>query len=241
MATFSSAVSSGKRRMFWNVRRTPSPAIRCAGSRSRRRPSNTMLPRSGRSTPEMRLSTVVLPAPFGPIRPCTLPCSTPNDTSSAARTPPNVRVTRSSASNTERSREPEARPHALEQRHEPAGQEEDHEQKDNAAHKLAVGARLNAELGEVTQRFRERGEQRRAEHRAQEQRHAADDGVFEDVDRGGKVEVVRVDDEAQMRLQRTGEAGDRRADDEREQLIEGRVHAARARRGLVLAYRFQRV
>ena len=42
------------------------------------------------SAPEIRLSIVVLPEPFGPIRPTISPRSTSNDTSSTATRPPNA-------------------------------------------------------------------------------------------------------------------------------------------------------
>src|SRR5580700_2776418 len=47
----------------------------------------------------MRLKTVVLPAPFGPISAVTLPCGTAKDTWSTARSPPKdlVRPTTSRA------------------------------------------------------------------------------------------------------------------------------------------------
>ena len=41
---------------------------RASASRVRSRPSNTMRPEHGRSTALIRLNSVVLPAPFGPIR-----------------------------------------------------------------------------------------------------------------------------------------------------------------------------
>ena len=61
--------STGSMRTSWNVRATPSRAMRCAGSAGISASSKRDLPASGRSAPEIRLSTVVLPEPFGPIRP----------------------------------------------------------------------------------------------------------------------------------------------------------------------------
>src|SRR6476619_214056 len=48
-----------------------------------------MRPAVGRSTPVRRLITVVLPAPFGPIRAWRAPFSTESDTSFVAMMPPN--------------------------------------------------------------------------------------------------------------------------------------------------------
>src|SRR2546422_383981 len=91
--TLSAAESPPNRRMFWYVRATPNAATRFGGSPSMRRPSNSILPPVGRSSPETRFSSVVLPAPFGPIRPCTSPSATEKLASSTARTPPNARET----------------------------------------------------------------------------------------------------------------------------------------------------
>src|SRR5690242_19549960 len=53
------------------------------------------LPLSGRNTPLMMLSRVVLPEPFGPIRPLMVVAPTVNDTPSSATTPPNFFATAS--------------------------------------------------------------------------------------------------------------------------------------------------
>ena len=47
--------------------------MRWAGMPSMACPANRMLPESGRSTPEIRLSAVVLPEPLGPSRPTIWP------------------------------------------------------------------------------------------------------------------------------------------------------------------------
>src|ERR1700737_361719 len=51
----------------------------------------------------MTLTSVVLPAPLGPIRPWIEPCSTSRDTPSTARTPPKCRWTLSSRRSTDSS------------------------------------------------------------------------------------------------------------------------------------------
>src|SRR5262245_56511506 len=48
--------------------------------------------------PLMQLSTLVLPAPFGPIRANSSPAATANETSSSTVRPPNRKVRRSTAS-----------------------------------------------------------------------------------------------------------------------------------------------
>src|SRR6478735_5133165 len=60
----------------------------------------------------MTLTSVVLPAPFGPIRPYIEPRSTSSDTPSTARTPPKCLWTLSSRRSTDPSLpRPPARPH----------------------------------------------------------------------------------------------------------------------------------
>src|SRR5512145_2240048 len=48
-----------------------------------------MRPASGRNRPVNRLMTVVLPAPFGPIKACREPCSIRSESVLAATMPPN--------------------------------------------------------------------------------------------------------------------------------------------------------
>src|SRR3990172_2170835 len=53
-------------------------------------PSKTMRPPgSGLYTPEIRLNSVLLPEPFGPMMPCTSPGITARSTSDTAVSPPN--------------------------------------------------------------------------------------------------------------------------------------------------------
>ena len=83
---------------FWNVRAMPSRTMRCGGVRVRSLPSNTMRPSFGRYSRVIKLNSVVLPAPFGPIRPPMSPgLELQSETSASATTPPNRRVTFSTA------------------------------------------------------------------------------------------------------------------------------------------------
>ena len=63
----------GRRSCFWNVRTSPSVGdlVRLQAVRLRR--DSARSPRVGRRKPVMTLNAVVLPAPFGPIRPTTSP------------------------------------------------------------------------------------------------------------------------------------------------------------------------
>src|SRR3984885_7812699 len=92
--TFSSAFRCLNRRTFWNVRAMPIAARRWGGEPVMSLPSNNTVPRSGLSTPVMRLKRVVLPAPFGPTTDTTSPAPTENDTSLTAYKPPKRRVSR---------------------------------------------------------------------------------------------------------------------------------------------------
>src|SRR2546422_8099361 len=65
----------------WNRRRL--------GTRVMSRSKSAIAPRSGRSSPVMRLKSVVLPAPFGPMMRRRSPGSTARLTPEVTRSPPN--------------------------------------------------------------------------------------------------------------------------------------------------------
>ena len=85
---FSSTVRSGKRLVIWKVRASPSAARRWAGARVTSRPKSEMAPSDTGSVPEIRLKSVVLPAPFGPMRARRSPARTLSVTPSTAWSPP---------------------------------------------------------------------------------------------------------------------------------------------------------
>ena len=91
--TLSSTVIVRNSSTFWNVRAIPRRTTRCGGVCRRLLPSNSSSPESGRYSRVITLKSVVLPAPFGPIRPTIWPGSTSSETSSMATIPPNRRVT----------------------------------------------------------------------------------------------------------------------------------------------------
>src|SRR5262249_54598270 len=76
----------------------PSRAIWWVLSPSMRRPSKWTAPASGRSRLVMRLKTVVLPDPLGPMRPTMLPVATSKEHSLTARSPPKSFVSPATAS-----------------------------------------------------------------------------------------------------------------------------------------------
>src|SRR5574337_831271 len=87
--TFSSTVMPANGRGIWKVRTSPASKIRCGGCPPIGRPRNEIVPEVGRCTPAMVLNSVVLPAPFGPIRPVMVCADSVNDTPSTACKPPN--------------------------------------------------------------------------------------------------------------------------------------------------------
>ena len=62
--------------------------MRCGATPAISAPSNTIDPAVGVSVPDSMLKIVLLPEPFGPIRPRISPCSTLNDTLLTAVKPP---------------------------------------------------------------------------------------------------------------------------------------------------------
>ena len=84
---------SPKSWMFWKVRATPSPGMRCAGRPTRSCPATATRPATGRYTPVITFSIVVLPEPLGPMSARISPSSTARSTPDSARSPPNSIVT----------------------------------------------------------------------------------------------------------------------------------------------------
>src|SRR5690242_1455070 len=87
--TFSSTVSLGKMLVRWNERPRPMPQILKGATPVMSRPSTTTRPAVGCRWPVMRLNSVDLPAPFGPITAAISPSATARSTSLTARKPPN--------------------------------------------------------------------------------------------------------------------------------------------------------
>ena len=85
-------------RTFWYVRAMPWAAMSCAARCWISTPSKRMVPESDGSRPLIRLTSVVLPAPLGPIRPATLPVGTVIEKSETAATPPKCLSTVSTSS-----------------------------------------------------------------------------------------------------------------------------------------------
>src|SRR4051795_2826399 len=72
--------------------------MRCGATPEISAPSNRIDPAVGTSVPDSRLKIVLLPEPFGPIRPRISPRSTLNDTLLTAVKPPNRFISPSTTS-----------------------------------------------------------------------------------------------------------------------------------------------
>src|SRR3984893_3446771 len=94
----SSTVRSAKRLVIWKVRARPWAARRYVGAPVTSRPKSVMAPALTGSEPEMRLNSVVFPAPFGPMRARRSPGRTASDTPPTACSPPKNLETPSSLS-----------------------------------------------------------------------------------------------------------------------------------------------
>src|SRR2546430_2558768 len=79
-----------KGRGTWKLRAIPLRARWYAGSEEMSCPSNWIEPPSLRRRPDTQLMSVVLPEPFGPIRPKRSPCATSRLTSVSAAKPPKL-------------------------------------------------------------------------------------------------------------------------------------------------------
>jgi uncharacterized protein YhdP len=86
--TLSITVMVSKLLTTWKVRPTPRWQRSAAGRRVTSSPSKMIEPWVGGSTPAIRLNSVDLPAPLGPIRPTISPRPTEIETSLLATRPP---------------------------------------------------------------------------------------------------------------------------------------------------------
>ena len=83
-STFSRTVRPRNSRPCWKVRASPARPRRCGGQRVISVAPSSIRPDDGRSKPVRRLTSVVFPAPLGPIRPSTSSGASSRSTSSSA-------------------------------------------------------------------------------------------------------------------------------------------------------------
>src|SRR5438132_2254590 len=193
-----------------------------------------MLPLCERMYPVTRLTSVVLPAPLGPIKPKMVPCSISRDTSSTAWTPPNDRLTLVSCSSALTGSP--ARPPARRDDGEAAPAddalwpEDDDQDQDDPVDDVAIG-------GKLAHNLRQRGEEDGSHDGADHVRRPANHGEGEDLDGAGHAVLGGVDEEVDMRLERPGVAGHDGADDEGDHLVDGDVDPVAGGGALVFADR----
>src|SRR5207245_7398917 len=209
-------VGPWKSRAPWNVRAIPLAVSSCGARRVTVAPSSRTLPPSARRCPEMRLMSVVLPAPFGPMSPKACPAATARSTRSTAWTPPKVLLSCRVSSNIRGS--------------DPAREIDDDREQDGSLEDVAVVLERAQQLGQ-------RGKDRRPEDRADDVRDASDDREDEDLHRLRERKVVGVDRERDVRGEAAGPRGEQRAEDERRELVPAHRDSLARRTDLVLAYR----
>src|SRR5579872_6766091 len=115
----------------WNERPRPMPQMRCGGVPVMSRPSSVTVPLSGSRCPVIRLNSVDLPAPFGPITAAIWPVSTVRLTSLTARKPAKD-FDRPAISSIEAL--PDARQQRIERAENAAGKNEQQHDQDRAEH-----------------------------------------------------------------------------------------------------------
>ena len=203
-------------------------------------PSNITRPPLAGREPDIRLNSVVLPAPLGPISPWISPVSTVSETSFTATSPPNRRVSpvtssratgqpcRSAAGTAawrrrcNRSRQPWAAPMR------PVGISS------TEATRIRPNA-IDLILADRSKPLRHQRQQHRPDDRAADIRKAADDDEDQRVDGVFEGEHQRTDVADIGGVETAGEAGEERRNDERDQLEARHVDADRAGEQVALA------
>src|SRR5579871_5034076 len=193
-------------------------------------PSKTILPALGVRNPLMRLKKVVLPAPLGPITARSSPGSTVNDTPLTATRLPNVRVTFSTLRRLMR-RASLRRPAADDAEH--AAREEQHDQHEEEADERHPVFGLARDV--ILQHDEDRGADERSPERAHAAQHRHDDEIARLV----PAQRARIDEVAQKRVERAGEADEEARDHPRHPDVPVDRNAEEARAALILADREQ--
>src|SRR5262245_52132742 len=229
--TFSNTVSFGKMLVRWNDRPTPSAQSRYGAMPVTSRPPRCTLPESARRWPVMRLNSVDLPAPFGPMMATISRRSTARLTPSIAATPPNERRRLRTSSMTAGA---ESRARGGERADDPAGEREQERHQHDAEDERPV----LRDRSDLVVEERERGG---ADRRAPEAPHPAEDR--HDQHLGGLRPVREVGEDAAVEdaEERPGEAGERAGDRERHHLVQAHVQADELRALGILADRGEHV
>src|SRR6202162_5210630 len=220
----------------WKDRPMPRRQRSCGAMPVTSRPLKLMLPASGRRWPVMRLKSVVLPAPLGPMMALIEPRATLKLTPPRAWKPSKLLLRSRTSSNLSPPPEPARR--RLHRSRDPAGEDEEQHDEDDAEDERPV-LRVGDDL--LVQPDEDEGAQRRADegaHAAQERhdqhlgglgpvREVGEDAPVEDAEKPAREprEGAR-DDEGRQLVAAHVDADDLRA---LRGLAEGREHAAERR------------
>src|ERR1700722_14448577 len=166
-ATLSRAGNSGRPEGVWKERPSPSRTRAYAGRRVTSRPAKWVVPESGLRLPVSWPTSVVLPAPLGPIRAWISPGLTSIETESVARRPPKRLVRGSGESSGSAMTAPEQGVDAA------LGVERDQDQHGAEGDLPIFAPTLAAEVEQRRQRFLQREEGDGAVERAEQRAHAA--------------------------------------------------------------------
>src|SRR6267154_4452538 len=166
-ATLSRAVNSRSTEVIWKERASPSRTRACVGRRVTSRPANWIVPESGLRLPVSWPTSVVLPAPLGPIRAWISPGRTSIETESVAKRPPKRLISRSVESSGSAMTAPEQGVDAA------LGVERDQHEHGPERDLPVFAPTLAAEIEQRRQRFLQREESNGAVERAEQRAHAA--------------------------------------------------------------------
>src|SRR5574341_1628973 len=213
--TFWNTVRRGKMLVRWKERPIPRRHTSWGGRPVMSRPSRSTAPASGRRWPVMRLKSVVLPAPFGPMIAAIRARATRKLTPPTASKPSKAFRT-SRTSSTPGPREPA---HAGVERADDAAREREEQHDEDGAQDerpvLGVGGDLLVQ----------HEQDERADGGAVEVSYAHGDRHDLHLGGLGPVREVREDAAVEDAEERAGEAGEGAGDDERHQLPALHVHA----------------
>src|SRR5262245_33529021 len=207
--TFSKTVRRGKMFVRWNERPMPSRQRSCGAMPVTSRPLSFTWPRSGRRWPVIRLKSVVLPAPLGPMMAPMLPRGASRLTPPTA-TKPSKALTRSRTSSTACPPEDSPRERA-DGAGDAAGEAEQEHDQDGAQHERPV-------LGVRDDLLVQENQDERADARADEGAHAAEQGHDQHLGRLRPVGEIREHAAVEDAEEPAGQAGERARQHERRQL-----------------------
>src|SRR5207302_6110055 len=217
--TFSRALSAGKIWHRWKVRAMPLRATRWTGKPVIFSPAKTTSPACGFSTLVIRLNSVDLPAPFGPMTARISPGSSCMSSASTAMSAPKRRVSplhsSSGMASSQKSQD------SLREEHDEGDEDRAEDERPQVRH--------------LRQLMLEEHEEQRAEHRADERARAADHHHDEHVAGSEPEEELRRGVAREAGVERAGEPAEAVGEHDRRRLVGAGVVAERERLRLVLA------